>query len=43
VDDLPGSHSSIEDYYYLIDECGGPTVSITLAKQSIDDTVRIQF
>jgi hypothetical protein len=43
VDDLPGSLSDGEMYYYRIDERGGPALSITLEARPVEDTVRIHF
>jgi hypothetical protein len=43
IDDVPGSLSDCQTYFYRIDERGGPPVTITLEARPTEDTVRIHF
>jgi hypothetical protein len=43
VDDLPGSLSDGNTYYYRIDERGGSALNLTLEARPAEDTVRIHF
>jgi len=43
IDDVPGSLSDGQTYFYLIDERGGPALTISLEPRPTEDTVRIHF
>jgi len=43
VDDLPGSLSDGQSYYYLLDERGVAPLAITVAKRPAEDTVRVHY
>ncbi|HET6371968.1 MAG TPA: lamin tail domain-containing protein [Candidatus Polarisedimenticolia bacterium] len=43
VDDDPGTLTDGQNYFYLVDERGSPTVTITLEARPAEDTVRIHF
>ena len=43
VDDVPGSLSDGNTYFYRIDERGGPVLTITMEARPAEDTVRIHI